>query len=164
MCYYPRLNNLCVVLILTLCPVSIHSQHLTATYSSAKLPVADYGHRAWYDGLDDIYLFGGSKGFTNSNRILRYSLSKDTISWAGSLPVTARFGSIQSDGNGNIFYFGAGTNDNTVLTFNPITHSSSVVAQLPDIYGIPTIKLDNNTVLILGRYADGLEIVSFDLE
>lgn len=80
--------------------------------------------------------------------------------------MAARYGSIHSDWDGNIFYFGADspTNDDKVIKYSPSTNSSSVVAQLPyDIFCIPTIKVDNS-VLILGSYAtEGRELSYFDL-
>lgn len=77
-----------------------------------------------------------------------------------------RMGSVQSDWDGNIFYFGAEhyggakNNHDKVIKYSPTTNSSSVVAQLPhNILGIPTIN-----VLILGIHDyQGLAILSFDL-
>lgn len=161
-------NNLCILFIHQFLLPPAQSQNFTATYSSVKLPTPDYYHRAWYNGQDDIYLFGGSGGGTSENakKILRYSLSKDSITWERSLPVSARFGSLHSDLDGNVFYFGAEYyKDDKILRYSPSSNSSSVVATLPhNICGIPTIKLDDGRVLILGQWEDeGREIYSFDL-
>lgn len=152
-------NNLRVIFFLQFIYKSSHGSQLSATYSLAKLPTPDYAHRPWYDGLDSVYIFGGYLFFGHSNRILRYSLSSDTIHFLGSLSVDAVIGSVR-----NIFYFGADSNNNKVLKYSPSANSSTVVAQLPrNIAAIPTIKLDNNTVLILGSGLTGREILSFDL-
>lgn len=159
------LNILWVVFIFQFLFTPSQTQQLSATLSKIKLPIPEYGHRALYNGKDVVYLFGSS-GSRDEERILRYSISKDTIHEEGSFPVSARHGSVQADWDGNIFYFGADTSsDDKVIKYNPTTNSSSVVARLPDgIFGIPTIKVDN-TVLILRKYsARGRDILYFDLE
>lgn len=122
-------NNLCVIFILQFLFNPSHSQNLSVTYSRVKLPIPDHAHRVLYDGNDAVYLLGGSSTTGDASRILRYSISKDSITWEGSLPVTARYGTLQSDWDGNIFYFGAEyVNDNKVVKYSPISNTSSVVA------------------------------------
>lgn len=139
---------------------------LSATYSSVRLPTPDYAHRPWYDGKDSIYLFGGDL-MNGRQKVLRYSLSSDTIHQQGSLPISARSGSVHSDWDGNAFYFGAEYFKNDkIIKFCPLTNTSSVVAQLPlNSYAAPSIKLNNNTVLVLGSWTTDRprEITAFEL-
>lgn len=154
--------RLALVLLFPFLPTPTLSQ-LSAVYSHVKLPTHGYFHRTWYDGQESIYLFGGGDGIlTDATGILRYSLSNDTIHSIGSLRLNARFGSVHSDWDGNVFYFGGGSNGDRIIKYSPLTNSSSVIAQYP-VWSNPTPKLDNNTVLILGKRGDELEIVSFDL-
>lgn len=152
---YPSVNNLHIIVILGFVITSTHA-NLAATYATTKLPTTDYSHRVGYDGEDGVYLFGRG--------ISKYSLSTDTIHFLTNSRISSRHGSIHFDSDGNIFYFGADSmNDDKVLKYSQSTDSTHVVATLPyDIFGIPTIKLDNNTVLIFGRWEKGLDIVSFD--
>lgn len=162
---YSSVNNLSVIFILHLFSTATFGGRLAVTYSRVKLPLADHAHRVFYDGKDDVYLFGGSNlNYRKGNRILRYSLSDDSIHWIRSLPVSAAYGSLHSDWDGNIFYFGADHDEeDKVIKYDPTTKSSSVVATLPrSIYIIPTIKVDN-TVLILGGSGSTRGILSFDL-
>lgn len=90
------------------------SQNLKVTNSAAKLPAPSYIHRLWYNGEDDIYIFGTNSGSGYAKTILKYSLSTDSIQTLGSLPVSVAFGSLHSDGDGNIFYFGGKSRNNKV--------------------------------------------------
>lgn len=156
----------CIFFIVQFLFTFAHSQNLTASYSQVKIPAPDsIVPVVWYDGDDAIYIFGGGWS-ENRQKILRYSLSQDTIHWEGSLPLPSTIGSVHSGSNGNIFYFGADLGDNDkVLKYSPSTNSTILVAQLPhDIFGIPTLQLDSATVLILGQYPLGGRILTFNLE
>lgn len=159
---YSTVNNLWIVSILQFVFTSTHAQ-LVATPHHTKHPIPGEFSRISYDGRDSVYFFGGF--FNDSKTLLRYSFSNEDIQSWGSLPVPTKYGSIQSDWDGNVFYFGADNDHDKVLRYSPSTNSSSIVAHLPyNIYGYPTIKLDNDTVLILGKGEEGLQILSFDLE
>lgn len=85
-----------------------------ATYCNTRIDL-DQGHRLYYDGQDTVFIFGSTR---DDNRIVTYSISTDTIHQLNTLPISTRFGSIHSDRNGNIFYFGADErNDDKVLKY-----------------------------------------------
>lgn len=163
------LSTFCLLQVLN---ISGNGEHLKVTYSRVRYPVDDQEHssRPWYDGKDDIYIFGDSY----SSILFQYSISKDTIHSVESLPVRVGRGSVHSDSDGNIFYFGADYSKDKVLKYSVTTNSTKVIASFPyNIYGIPTIKSDAKTVLILGRrciwnsvpdcWNKFLDITSFDL-
>lgn len=139
---------------------------LVAIYSRATIPLSDASpHVVTYDGDDSVYVLGGRTG--HPKKILKYSLSSDTVHWEGSLPLEANSGSVHSDRNGNLYYFGADHQSfDKILRYSPLSNSTAVVAQLPHfICGSPSIKTAFNTVLILGTYFGyGGPILSFDLE
>lgn len=139
--------------------ISTQSANLSVTYSSVKLPPYKY-LRAWYDGQDEVYLLGSGV----SNRILTYSLSSDKIQTKGSLPLDAGSATLQSDSDGNIFYFGADGGADKIQVYLPSANSSAVVTQLSDNkWDSPTLKLDAGTVLILGGRSHYYDILSFDM-
>lgn len=134
------------------------------TYILAKLPILNHGVRFWYDGQDSVYLFGDTASKRhNQGAIVSYSISQDTVNQLGTL--SNRAVSLQSDWDGNLSYFGA-YNRNRNLIFQPQTRilkydplKKVVVERLPyNLLHNPTIKLNNDTVLITFYLLNFIEI------
>lgn len=138
---------------------------LEATYSSVHLPIPDVGQRPWYDGKNDVYLFGSSFKVKDFNSILRYSFSNDSIHLETSLPVKAILGSLQSDHDGNIVYLGADFPfGHKVLKYNLTTKSLVVPFQTPySFISVPTLKMEDGRVLPFGDCEAGWDLLFFDL-
>lgn len=79
-----NVNNLCVIIIIQFLSTQCHQ--LSVSHSRVKLPFPKQTHRLWYDGKDDVYIFGGSLSSGDIQRVLKYSLTSDTIHLVGSLP------------------------------------------------------------------------------
>lgn len=137
------------------------AQPLSVVYSSAKLPEPDWAYRLWYDGADTVYIIGSGGISDVSRSILRnifsYSLSTERIQFEAFLPMYAGYGSVHGDSHGNIFYVKSASRNDSIIKYSISSKSSSVVGT------IPQILLDNNTVLVLGRYPQEKEILSVDL-
>lgn len=145
----------------SLTQISDHGQ-LTTKYLDTKLPSPNKCLQTIYDGIDGIYLFGSCSREASPN-IFKFSISSESLTSVGNLPGEAKLGSVQSDGFGNIFYFGGGSGGDQVYYFDPENNVSSTVATLPyDVqYGV-SVKY-NDTVFILGGYAQGRELLAFNM-
>lgn len=85
--FFWSVQYLWIFLILQFLFTSTHGQTLSVTYSRARLPTLDYDHSLWYNGQDDIYIFG-STYLQQSKTILRYSLHRQH--YCGRIPPSFR--------------------------------------------------------------------------
>lgn len=141
-------------------------QILTAEYLDVKLPHANGCPLPFYDEYDTIYFFGGCSDDTYTN-ILKFTVSTDTLEEIGVLPGRGQVGTVQSDGLGNIFYFGGGDLGTQVYVFNTTPNSSNTVATLPNRVrsGISMKYNDSySTVFILGGVGQNGEMLAFYMD
>lgn len=138
-------------------------QLLSAEYLDVKLPESSSCIRhAIYDEDDSIYFFECS-----TTKILKFSISSQTLAEIGSLPGPISWGITQPDSTGNIFVFGGGPASNEVYVFNPTTNTTTTVATLP--YRATeriSIKYNSTTnqVFILGGNEQRRYLESFNME
>ena len=119
---------------ITAFPSPSKSQDLVATPTLAKLPYTLEHHAICYDGLDFVYIFGG-RHVGYQNKILKYTLSNDSIEVVGMLPFISGYGAVASDGTGRMYYFGGHNmtaSSSAIYVFDTTTHTVSHWGNLPE--------------------------------
>ncbi|OXA54623.1 uncharacterized protein LOC118435606 [Folsomia candida] len=149
---------------------------LVAEYSSVTLPVTLYGSTIHYDGLDTVYLVGGTHNEELSGDVIAYSISADTVQIVGAMPNIGFFGSVQQfEEDGNEFYYFGGYSDTTgdfsvVYKIEKMGEEEleiTELAQLPvDVMYSTSVAINTSTVLIVGGQGmeNGLLFFNLDTE
>jgi len=132
-----------------------NNDNLKVEYVKAKLPAPMADSTPFYDGNDSIYLFGGRSASHSQTvyKILRYSISADSVEEVGRLPSACSRGSVQALGT-DIYFFGgysAGEGYTDVVKFDTSTGSATSVAMLPrsGIYHTSFRQPDSPVVYVL---------------
>lgn len=126
--FLPKMFLFLILLSWLLLASQSSSQSLSATYLSTTLPSPLSYPMAHYDGADSIYIFSDGR----NSPILKFSLSSETLTSVGTVPVDIRGGSVTSDAFGNIFIFGFhdGIYSTYAYKFNPDTAILTPLATL----------------------------------
>jgi len=105
---------------------------------------------AVYDGMDSVYILGGStENVSALNEIIKFDLSTNTSSLFGTLPGPVSHGAAVMDSTGNIFYFGG---DNSSADGNGTIFKVTIVGgELQGVEEFPSL-LDHPGVGLTGHF------------
>lgn len=111
---------------------------LTGTWTTlASLPTSLSGAAAAFDGVNSIYVAGGSttvNGTTGTSTLYRYNVSANSWTTLATLPITVRDAAIVFGPDGKLDVFGGisqGTTIASVETYNPSSNTWSTNTALP---------------------------------
>ena len=143
------------------------TQELRVTKCNATFEVGLTYAAVVYDGLDSVYILGGSTYWPGQwhSAIRKYSISTDTVETIGRLPkaLTGGEASINA-GDGSIYYFGGSSDNYDVYKFDILSSTVTTVETLPvSVHsGGKAVVDDGTTVLLFGGDGNG-KIVEYDL-
>jgi len=123
-----------------------------------------------FNGVDSLYIMGGSDGLNLYHEIYQFNFSHfGAIEQVGSFPVGITEGSLGSDGLGAFFYLGGdiGARSRDIWKMTPANVNPEVVAQLPEANRLSCSVSDGlGNTYVLGGAEGSLEskrnIVHFD--
>lgn len=147
-------------------PTKWQSPPLQAVYLPIKLPAPNSCPKAWLADPDKIYVLWED---ARQGDISRFQISTEKLEQVNAtLPDLAENGFLQSDLEGNLFYFGGGPNHDQVFSYNTSTNVSETVGMLPYPVDGATATTANNgygtfSYILGGGGRNGSGLVIYDL-